>query len=330
MANFNDGIYVYDSQGWKLFNRTNSPIQSLDNLQLSCDDQNRIWIVSPSDNLVYCYINGNWTTYDIGQIVSDAIYLGELETGPGGAVWLSLINSRFQCRILKFDGNQWEIIYRTGLEIVKMKYSNVYGLVLATMNENVYPPYVCFKQMNGTTVTNISQLCSYGSISDTLDIQKVRIIDMFTEDSTLWFLTDKMLTKFDGINVVQYNTNNSDLNNDRFWCGAKDSKGNIVIGGIKTINIFYRNMIPNIINEDHLAVKDINLFPNPSVNGIVEIKSDEQFDSYKIYNMTGVLLSEKKLKSTEKYIDIINLSSGLYFIQLIGKESIVSIKHIVQ
>ena len=46
--------------------------------------------------------------------------------------------------------------------------------------------------------------------------------------------------------------------------------------------------------------------------------------------MKGVLLSENKLKSTEKYIDINNLSSGLYFIQLIGKEGIFSIKHIVQ
>lgn len=331
LSQWNEGIYVYDLQGWKLINSSNSPIQSFDHLRISCDDQNRIWIVSPSDYIIYCYNNGNWTTYDISQIVSDAIYLRELETGPGGIVWLSLITSRFQYRILKFDGNNWEIIYKTGLEIVKMKYSNVYGLILATMNENVYPPYTCIKQINGTTVTNISQLCSnYGLISDTLDIQKKWITDIYTEDSTLWFLTDKMLTKFDGNNIFQYNTNNSDLNDDQFYCGAMDSKGNIVIGGLKTINIFYRNMIPNIINEDHLAVKDINLFPNPSVNGIVEIKSDEQFDSYKIYNMTGVLLSEKKLKSTEKYIDIINLSSGLYFIQLIGKESIVSIKHIVQ
>lgn len=325
-----DGIYYYDSQGWKLFNRANSPIQSFDHLRISCDDQNRIWIVSPSDKIVYCYHNGNWTTYNIGQIVSDAIYLRELETGPKGVVWLSLINSRFQFRILKFDGNNWEIIYKTGLEIVKMKYSNVYGLILATMNSNVYPPYTCIKQINGTAVTNISQLCSFGSISDTLDIQKGTIIDIFTEDSTLWFLTDKMLTKFNNNNVFQYNVNNSDLNNDRFWCGAKDSKGNIVIGGQKTINILYRNVIPNIINEDYLTGKDIDLFPNPSVNGIIEIKSNEQFHSYKIYDMKGVLLSENKLKSTEKYIDINNLSSGLYFIQLIGKEGIFSIKHIVQ
>jgi hypothetical protein len=58
---------------------------------------------------------------------------------------------------------------------------------------------------------------------------------------------------------------------------------------------------------------NIVIYPNP-VSDILQISSETSIDNYKIMNIQGALLKEGK--PIENTIDVSNLSSGLYFLQM--------------
>lgn len=59
--------------------------------------------------------------------------------------------------------------------------------------------------------------------------------------------------------------------------------------------------------------KNIVIYPNP-VSDILQISSETSIDNYKIMNIQGAVLKEGK--PIENTIDVSNLSSGLYFLQM--------------
>ena len=60
--------------------------------------------------------------------------------------------------------------------------------------------------------------------------------------------------------------------------------------------------------------RNVILYPNPAKDEL-NINSFNQIESYKIYNVNGSLIEEKKIINSEK-IDVSNLNSGIYFIRL--------------
>ena len=61
------------------------------------------------------------------------------------------------------------------------------------------------------------------------------------------------------------------------------------------------------------SIKNIVIYPNP-VSDILQISSETSIDNYKIMNIQGAVLKEGK--PIENTIDVSNLSSGLYFLQM--------------
>ncbi len=65
-------------------------------------------------------------------------------------------------------------------------------------------------------------------------------------------------------------------------------------------------------------LKQIQVFPNPSID-FIQVRGDIEFPSaIRIYNMTGRLIREERLESGDQQIDISGLQEGLYIIRLTG------------
>ena len=87
--------------------------------------------------------------------------------------------------------------------------------------------------------------------------------------------------------------------------------GAIVTG---TLKLDYIGLVILLNTENQLA-QQITIYPNP-VGDILTITSQAQIDQYRIYDVTGSLISEGKLENSPGQIDVSNLNSGMYFIEL--------------
>lgn len=124
--------------------------------------------------------------------------------------------------------------------------------------------------------------------------------------------------------------------------GVAYSNGKLVVTGRTSSNdsLLYQNFggrdiwiaeLSDLVSENQKTITypDINIYPNPN-NGIFTIKSSEQ-NNLEIYNINGQLIYKTLLQpNTHKTIDISNLSSGMYFVKAIGKNTINTQKVIIE
>lgn len=75
-------------------------------------------------------------------------------------------------------------------------------------------------------------------------------------------------------------------------------------------------------NIDESYDTDMTIYPNPS-NGMVNISSKKEITSCQIYDLQGNLLISNNIHNKNATIDIKNLSSGLYILQLQHKNNII-------
>lgn len=73
---------------------------------------------------------------------------------------------------------------------------------------------------------------------------------------------------------------------------------------------------------------EFKVFPNP-VNGILNIKSDNRINLIRIYDVNGQIIKEYKLNTIHSEIDLSNLESNIYYLEIQSSE-IREIKKIVK
>ncbi|SFU60600.1 Por secretion system C-terminal sorting domain-containing protein [Pustulibacterium marinum] len=71
----------------------------------------------------------------------------------------------------------------------------------------------------------------------------------------------------------------------------------------------------NFLANDDFAYATIECYPNP-VKDVLHISSDKPIENVRIYNLNGALLKESKSFGA---IDVSQLASGVYFVQLTGE-----------
>lgn len=87
--------------------------------------------------------------------------------------------------------------------------------------------------------------------------------------------------------------------------------GAIVNGSLK---VDFISFIFLLSNQDSELV-NLVVYPNP-VQDELRITSEEALDFYRIYNVTGALVSEEIIENTNKSIDVSSLTTGVYFIEI--------------
>jgi hypothetical protein len=91
------------------------------------------------------------------------------------------------------------------------------------------------------------------------------------------------------------------------------------------------SVVTAIENTENITLECI-VYPNPT-EGIIKlfIKSYENYDMrFKLYDINGVLLQDKKIEDKETEISLINFSSTIYFLKVIKDNKEIKIFKIIK
>ena len=79
----------------------------------------------------------------------------------------------------------------------------------------------------------------------------------------------------------------------------------------------------NILNvSEHFNLDDLNIYPNPARNGKISISTKNSLDkNVVIYSILGSVVYNKTIRSNE-VINVQNLSTGLYLVQVEEDEKV--------
>jgi len=86
------------------------------------------------------------------------------------------------------------------------------------------------------------------------------------------------------------------------------------------------------ISENNLNEVKVSISPNPANENVVIRSENIMMNSYRIYNVLGTLITERKniTPTNNIYLDVVNYSKGIYFIRVYGKnEELITKKLIV-
>lgn len=78
----------------------------------------------------------------------------------------------------------------------------------------------------------------------------------------------------------------------------------------------YEITIATAIENEHLVILEYRIYPNPTAGKITLVIRPEEEDDYsfRLYNITGVMLLERKVESAETEIQMDSLSPDVYFL----------------
>ena len=112
-------------------------------------------------------------------------------------------------------------------------------------------------------------------------------------------------------------------------CDASGNKDdiyidNIQISGSTVVNpdsylVTKGPILAELISEDDLA-EEISIYPNPVYNSVNINLPDNTNAEVHIYNMSGELLYEGKLKNNHETIDLSKFDKGMYIIHIMNAE----------
>ena len=146
----------------------------------------------------------------------------------------------------------------------------------------------------------------------------------FEEDleGNIWISGIEGLYKYNGMEWEWFNTLNSKLPCNRIHDIHIDRNNNMWLATICGLVVFNENGLNGIVTESKnpykLSESNIILKPNPALNTILikfEGFNNEELE-YKIVDIMGSVLLEKRNTDNEVLLNVSNLSPGIYFIQV--------------
>lgn len=166
-------------------------------------------------------------------------------------------------------------------------------------------------------VLTFETFCQYG-VTEYFDHYKVDVLNTNTGSwTTLWDAVNlpQMLNQFQepvSIDLSAYEGQNIRV---RF---RGHNNGQDVLSFpwmIDDVRIMPTDTIPQSVSETSL---ETSLYPNP-VNDIINIRAEETISQVTIYNLLSVKMMEIAINNKEAVIDLSKLDSGMYIIEMLGK-----------
>lgn len=95
-------------------------------------------------------------------------------------------------------------------------------------------------------------------------------------------------------------------------------------------NLMHSNYIASINSENTVTTENIKLYPNPAKKSVnIDLNSPHTNYSVKIYTFEGQLVKSIDLSTELSSIDVSNFSKGLYLMEIIGPENVITKKFMV-
>ena len=171
--------------------------------------------------------------------------------------------------------------------------------------------------INRPTTLTFETFCQYG-IPDYQDHYKVDVLNTNTGTwSTLWDAVDQpqWVNQFE--EPVQIDLSAYQGQNIRLRWRAHNNGSDVLTYSwfIDNVKVVVTDTVPQAVNESYLETK---VFPNP-VNNILTINAEYEIHHINIYNVLSVKVMEATINNKETVLDLSNLESGMYMIEILGK-----------
>ena len=180
-------------------------------------------------------------------------------------------------------------------------------------DESLVTPLIA---INRPTVLTFWTFCQYG-ISQYYDHYKVDILDTNTGTwNTLWDAVDQpeRVNQYDdpvSIDLSEFQGNNIRLR----WRGHNNGSDVLTYSWfIDNVKVVATDTLTSV-NENYMETR---IYPNPADNQLT-VNAEENIQSISIYNILSVKVMETAINNKEAVIDLTELESGLYFIEILGK-----------
>ena len=166
------------------------------------------------------------------------------------------------------------------------------------------------------TTLRFETFCQYG-ISQYQDHYKVDVLNTNTGSwTTLWDAVDQPEWVNQFQEPVQLDLSAYQGQNIRLRWRAHNNGSDVL-----TYSWFIDNL--KVVVTDTLDyVNEVSLqseiYPNP-VDNILTIKAEEEIQHINLYNILSVKVMEMTINNKEAVLDLSNLNSGLYMIEILGK-----------
>ena len=180
-------------------------------------------------------------------------------------------------------------------------------------DESLVTPLIA---INRPTVLTFWTFCQYG-ISQYYDHYKVDVLDTNTGTwNTLWDAVDQpeRVNQYDdpvSIDLSEFQGNNIRLR----WRGHNNGSDVLTYSWfIDNVKVVATDTLTSV-NENYMETR---IYPNPADNQLT-VNAEEDIQSISIYNILSVKVMEMAINNKEAVIDLTELESGMYFIEILGK-----------
>ena len=221
----------------------------------------------------------------------------------------------FRCGATYADdwfGNEYYVVPPQGVKQAALEWdsSEEWG----PQDEALVSPLISIER---PTALRFETFCQYG-ISAYNDHYQVDVLDTNTGNwNTLWDAVDQPETVNQYqepviIDLSAYQGNNIRLR----WRGYNGDMDVLTYSWfIDNVKVVATDTIPQSVNENLLETK---IYPNPTSN-LLTINAKEDIQQISIYNILSVKVMEMTINNKEAVIDLSNLESGMYLIEILGK-----------
>ena len=313
ISTYSKGIAKFDGFNWIIYNSTNSGLPGNSVVCISIDRNNVKWIGTPG---LIRFDDFNWTIYNTTNsgLPSNIVTTVAIE---GYIKWIGTL--AFTGGMAKFNDTNW-VVYNTSnsgipsnlIRFIRLDiYNNKWictengGLAKFNSTANSWVVY-------NTSNSGIPSDYCYGFVS----MNNIKYIG-----------GDEGIARFNDTTWQVFNTSNSPLPNNLGFPGGIDIFGNVWIATAGGLAIYNPDGIIGINNQSIKTPQNFKLhqnYPNPfnsttNIDYELSKKSNIRLILYDVAGRTLALLTNKFLPAGKyKYIlDSQNLSSGIYFYQLV-------------
>ena len=171
--------------------------------------------------------------------------------------------------------------------------------------------------INRPTVLTFETFCQYG-IPDYQDHYKVDVLNTNTGSwNTIWDAVDQPQWVNQFQEPVHLDLSAYQGQNIRLRWRAHNNGSDVLTYSwfIDNVKVVATDTITSSVNENYLETK---IYPNP-VNNILTINSEDEIQHISIYNVLSVKVMEATINNKEAVLDLSNLESGMYLIEILGK-----------
>jgi hypothetical protein len=96
------------------------------------------------------------------------------------------------------------------------------------------------------------------------------------------------------------------------------------------VHVINKVILPNLTTSvENLRTMDIEIYPNPA-SEVLNIRSTEPFSEIRIMNLTGKMVMQRNINSTNERIDISGFVPGIYFVNVRNEQEDSTSKIIVR